>query len=154
MSPKAIARVRPTHGAVANATPPTNSIITPYRVTWPSAAETGISSPGSFAKAVPIIQIVAASRSIARMTAVMWPASFSMRDGATATCGVDARRSRLPLAASPAIVPDRAMTGHSPSMTGRKLPTRQDRKPPIVLEVDRLAEKATYRGRQRGQTRR
>ena len=41
--------------------------------------------------------------------------------------GVDASRSRLPLAASPASVPDRAITDHSPSMTGRKLPTRRTR---------------------------
>ncbi len=70
MSPNAIARVRPTHGAVANATPPTDSIITPYRVTWPSAAEAGISSPGSEPKAAPTTQIVTARRSIARATAV------------------------------------------------------------------------------------
>ncbi len=134
MSPNAIARVRPTHGAVANATPPTDSIITPYSVTWPSAAETGISSPGSEPNAEPTNQIVNARSSIASVTAVTCPASFS-RAMVRRPCGVEASRSRLPFAASPANVPDSAMTGHSPRRTGRVLPTRQDRKPPMVSRL-------------------
>ena len=78
MSPNAIARVRPTHGAVANATPPTDSIITPYRA---DLAERGRER-----------DLVARQRredrpdhpdrrrpamSIAKATAVTWPASFS-----------------------------------------------------------------------------
>jgi hypothetical protein len=77
---------------------------------------------------------VAASNNIARITAVTWPASFSSAI-VRRPCGVEARRSRLPLAASPASVPDSAMTGQSPSTTGRKLPTRQDRKPPMVSRL-------------------
>ena len=134
MSPNAIARVRPTNGAVANATPPEASIITPYRTTWPRAAENGISSPGSLLKPIPTSQIEIARISIARATAVTCPATFS-RAIVRLLCGVDPSRSRLPLAASPASVPDSAMTGHSPSRTGRKLPTRQERKPPSVSRL-------------------
>ena len=69
--------------------------------------------------------------SIATTSAVMWPASF-WRAMDRRLCGVDTSRSRLPLAASPASVPERASTDHSPSRTGRTLPTRQEMKPPSV----------------------
>ena len=79
-----------------------------------------------------------------------WPAEL-LEAMARRPGGVDASRSRLPLAASPASVPDSAMTGHSPSMTGRKLPTRQDRKPPIVSRLIGSPSRPRSGRRQRGQ---
>ena len=99
-----------------------------------AAAENEISSPGRRAKAWPRPKIARARIAIAKTTAVTCPASFSSAIERRA-CGVDASRSRLPLAASPASVPDSARTGHSPSITGRKLPTRQDTKPPSVSRL-------------------
>jgi hypothetical protein len=131
ISPKAIARARPTIGPVAKAMLPAASMSSPYRVTWPNAAPSEISSSGRTLKASPAAKIRRPAISIAATSAVTWPASFwsaiEVRE-----CWVATRRSRLPLPASPASVPDSAMTDHSPSMTGRMLPTRQDRKPPRV----------------------
>ena len=46
-APNAIARERPTNGAVANATEPAASISSPYRRTWlEDASRGGSSSPG------------------------------------------------------------------------------------------------------------
>ena len=126
--------MRPRNGAVANAAPPAASIITPYKTAWPTADANEISSPGSGRRPGRGRRSPGPGSASRRRTAVTCPASFSSAIERRA-CGVEARRSRLPLAASPASVPDSARTGHSPSMTGRKLPTRQERKPPSVSRL-------------------
>ena len=52
-APKAIARERPTSGAVANATEPAARISSPYRRTWLRTVAIGSSSPGRTAKTCP-----------------------------------------------------------------------------------------------------
>jgi hypothetical protein len=72
-----------------------------------------------------------ANSTIATVSAVMCPPSFC-KAIERRLCGVEASRSRLPFAASPASVPDNARTDHSPRITGSELPTRQEMKPPSV----------------------
>ena len=70
ISPNAAARVRPTNGAVANATEPAASIRSPNRIAWPKAAPSGMASPGSVANSWPTSHVMMAQIETATASAV------------------------------------------------------------------------------------
>ena len=74
---------------------------------------------------------MAAPRIIAKATAVTWPATFWNAIRARPD-GPAAIMSRLPRVASPASVPDSAMTDHRPKIATSVSPIRHERKPPRV----------------------
>ena len=103
---------RPRIGARARARPPKHRAVKPIRRTKPTASTGEIWSPRlASPNAVELTTSITAVKASARPTIVRWAASFSsamrrLPKGAAAT------KSRLPRAASPASVPDRARIDH------------------------------------------
>jgi hypothetical protein len=101
------AAARPRNWARKKASPPKARAISQVHRARPTAARTGIWSPGSLAKAAPATQAARAMAAATTVSRATWAATFSaaMRRRPR---GEAATRSRLPRRASPARVPDRA----------------------------------------------
>ena len=104
---------RPRSGARASASPPKHMAMKPAQRAKPIAPLNGIVSPSAaLPNAFELTKTMIATMAIASQSIVRWAASFSSAirrfpKGAAAT------KSRLPRAASPARVPDRARIDQS-----------------------------------------
>ena len=125
---------RPTSGASANATEPEASATRPTQAAYPIAADHGISSPGSVAKAAPASHAQTAVTATMRPRTVRFAASFS-RAMRRIPSGVTATSSRLPRRASEASVPDNARMDQRLTNRPSEAPVFQAIEPPRVATL-------------------